>query len=91
MTHMKFFCTFINLTTKQVSSPILVVGVANLLLLLYPSLTVSLLLSIVALFLFNSFYISVTFRFEKVFLIDQTFGAFIWSMNQDIMIQYIDQ
>lgn len=50
MTHMKFFCTFINLTTKQVSSPILVVGVADLLLLLYPSLTVSLLLPIVALF-----------------------------------------
>lgn len=88
---MKFFCTFINLTTKQVSSPILVVGVANLLLLLYPSLTVHLLLLIVALIFVQFLLYKRNFSFEKVFLIDQTFGAFIWSMNQDIMIQYIDQ
>ena len=85
---MKFFCTFINLTTKQVPSPILVVGVANLLLLLYPSLTMYLLLLIVVLFLFNSFYIKRDF---KLFLIDQTFVAFIWSMNLDKMTQYTDQ
>ena len=85
---MKFFCTFINLATKQVPSPILVVGVANLLLLLYPSLTMYLLLLIVALFLCNSFYIKRDF---ELFLIDQTFVAFIWSMNLDKMTQYTDQ
>ena len=78
---MKFFCTFISLTTKQVSSPILVVGVANLLLLLCPSLALYLLLLLVTLFFVQFLLYKHNFSFEKAFLIDQTFVAFIWSMN----------